>query len=106
MYLLPYMPPNVNFLGLEVEIKIASRSIHVYPIGTSGLVMAAHVHVAHSRDAVVVQTPKHLYRVQAHELVVVPGIAVGMHKENRVGEVIVVVDQICEVYLKRVRWID
>lgn len=54
VHFLPDMPPNVNLLGLVEEVKVAAGTVHVDPVGATGVVMAADVHVAHAGDAVVV----------------------------------------------------
>ena len=97
--LLPHAPPPVNLLGLVEKVKVAARAIHVYPVGAAGLVVAADVHVSQARDAVVVEAFEHLRRVEAEEHVVVPGPAVGVHEDGRVGEVVVVVNDVGEVHL-------
>jgi hypothetical protein len=71
----------------------------VYPIGTPGIVVASHVHVAHARDSLVVEALHDFGGVEAHEHVVVPCVAVGVHEHDRVGEVVIVVDNVAQIYL-------
>lgn len=97
--LLPDALAPVDLLGLVEEVKVAAGAVHVDPVGAAGVVVAAHVHVAEAGDALVVEAVDNLGGVEAHELVVVPGVAVGVHEEGRVGQVIVVVDDVAEVDL-------
>jgi hypothetical protein len=99
VYLFPDVPAPVDFLGLVEKVEVPAGAVHVYPVGAAGVVVAAHVHVAVSRHALVVEAVYHLGGVLAHEDVVVPGVAVGVHEQDGVGEVIVVVDDIAEVDL-------
>jgi hypothetical protein len=102
--LLPDVAPPVYLLGLVEEVKVAARAVHVYPVGAAGVVVAAHVHVAHARDSLVVEALDHLGGVKAEEHVVVPCVTVGVHEDGRVGEVIVVVDDVGEVDLVSFSW--
>lgn len=54
--------------------------------------VAARVHVAHACDARVVEALDRLRAVQPHQDIVVPGIAVRVEEQDRVGEVVVVVN--------------
>jgi hypothetical protein len=99
MYLLPNVLPPVYLFGLAEKVKITTWPVHVNPVWAAWVMVAPYVHVAKARDAVVVQALYHLGCVEAHEHVVMPRALVGMHKEGRVGEVIVVIDDVAEVDL-------
>lgn len=98
---LPDLLSPIDFLGFAEEVKVAAGMVHVYPVGTAGLVVAANVHVAHTGDAVVVEALDHLGGVEAEEHVVVPCVAVGVHEDDGVGKVVVMVNDVGEVHLKR-----
>lgn len=104
MDLLPDVAPPVDLLGLVEEVEVAAGAVHMDPVGAAGVVVAAHVHVAHASDALVVEALDHLRRVEAEQLVIVPGVAVGVHEDGRVGEVVVVVDDVGEVDLVSISW--
>lgn len=93
------MPPIVDLLGLVEEIEVAARSIHVNPIGAARIVVTADVHVAEASNPLMVELLEHLCAVLAHEDVVMPGVAVGMHEDGGVGEVVVVVDEVGQINL-------
>ena len=99
--LVPDALAPVDLLGLVEEVEVAARAVHVDPVGAAGVVVAANVHVAEAGDALVVQAAHDLGSVEAHQLVVVPGMAVGVHEQRRVRQVVVVVDDVAEVYLAR-----
>ena len=99
--LLPDLLSPIDFLGFTEEVKVAAGTVHVYPVGTAGFVVAAHIHVAHAGDTVVVETLDHLGSVEAEEHVVVPCVAVGVHEDDGVGKVVVMVDDVGEVHLER-----
>jgi hypothetical protein len=101
MYLLPNIFAPVDLLRLMEEIEVAAWPIHVYPIRAARFVMAADIHVTQASDAVVIEALDHLRCVEPQELVVVPGVAVGVHEEDGVGELIVVVNYVGEVNLDR-----
>ena len=69
------------------------------PIRAARIVMASYVHVAEAGDAVVVQPVHDLGSIETHHLVVMPCVAMGMHEEGRVGEILVVIDDIAEIHL-------
>ena len=71
----------------------------MYPVRTARVVVASYVHIAHARNALVIQALNHLGGVETEEHIVVPCVAVGVHEEGGVGEVIVVVDDVAEVDL-------
>jgi len=98
--LLPDVTAPVNFLGLVVEVEVAAGAVHVDPVGAAGVVVAAHIHVAHTGNALVVEAFDHGGSVEAEQHVVVPGMAVGMHEDGCVGEVMVVVDEVAEIDLR------
>lgn len=62
------------------------------PVRTAWVLVAARVHVAHACDARVVEALDRLRAVQPHQDIVVPGVAVRVEEEDRVGEVVVVVN--------------
>lgn len=97
--LVPDALAPVDLLGLVEEVKVAAGAVHVDPVRAAGVVVAADVHVAEAGDAGVVEAVDDLGGIEAHELVVVPGVAVGVHEERRVGQVVVVVDDVGEVDL-------
>jgi hypothetical protein len=99
VYLFPNIPAPVYFLGLVEKVEITARAVHVYPIGAAGVVVTAHVHVAMSGHTLVVEALDHLGSVLAHEDIVVPGVAMGMHEHDSIGEVVVVIDDVAEVDL-------
>jgi hypothetical protein len=99
--LVPDALAPVDLLGLVEEVEVAARAVHVDPVGAAGVVVAANVHVAEAGDALVVQAVDDLGGIEAHQLVVVPGMAVGVHEKRRVRQVVVVVDDVAEVYLAR-----
>lgn len=98
--LLPDLFAPVDFLWFVEEVKIAAGTVHVYPVGTARFVVAAHIHVTHAGDAIVVEALDHLGSVEAEEHVVVPCVAVGVHEDDGVGKVVVVVDDVGEVDLE------
>ena len=69
----------------------------VQPFGTAGIPSAAKVHVAFSDDSVCVQARDSLHGVVAEELVVVPGVAVGVHEDEDGREGVVVRYDVGEV---------
>lgn len=69
------------------------------PIRTARVVVTAYVHVAHPRDSFVIEAFYHLPSVEAKEHVVVPRIAMRVHEDGRIGEVIVVVNDVAKIYL-------
>jgi hypothetical protein len=97
--LLPDLLSPVDFLGLVEEVKVAARAVHVYPVWAAGFVVTADVHVAHAGDAVVVEALNHLGGVKAEEHIVMPGVAVGVHEDGGVGQVVVMVDYVGKVHL-------
>jgi hypothetical protein len=99
VYLLPNISPPIDLLGLVEEIKISTGSVHVYPIGTARVVVASYVHVAHACDTLVVEALDDFGGIEAHDHVVVPGVAMGVHEHDGVGEVVVMVDDVAEVHL-------
>jgi hypothetical protein len=99
VYLLPDVLAPIYLLGLVEKVEIPTWSVHVYPVGAAGVVVAAHVHVAVSCDTLVVEAVDHLGSVLAHEDIVVPCVAVSVHEQDGVGEVVVVVDDVAEVDL-------
>lgn len=99
--LLPDRAAPVDFLGLVVEVEVGAGTVHVDPVGAARVVMAAHVHIAHAGDALVVEALEHGGGVETEQHVVVPGAAVGVHEDGRVGKIMVVVDDVAEVDLGR-----
>jgi hypothetical protein len=99
VYLFPDVPAPVDFLGLVEKVEVPAGAVHMYPVGAAGVVVAAHVHVAVSRHALVVEAVYDLGGVLPHEDIVVPGVAVGVHEHDGVGEVVVVVDDVAEIDL-------
>lgn len=97
--LLPDALAPVDLLGLVEEVEVAAWSIHVDPVRAAGVVVASYVHVAEARNAVVVQAIDDLGGVEAHQHVVVPCVTVGVHEQCRVGQVVVMVDDVAEVHL-------
>lgn len=85
MYLLPNVFAPVDLLGLMVKVEVTARSVHVDPIWAARFMVAANIHVPQASHAVVIESPNHLRRVETKELVVVPGVAMGVHEENGVG---------------------
>jgi hypothetical protein len=71
----------------------------MYPVGAPRVVVAAHVHIAHACYALVVEALDHLRGVEAKQHVVVPSVAVRVHEDGRVGEVVIVVDYVGEIDL-------
>jgi hypothetical protein len=61
--------------------------------------MASHVHVAHACDSLMVEALNNFRGIEAHDHVVVPGVAMGVHEHDGIREVIVVVDDVAEVDL-------
>ena len=97
--LLPDVAPPIDLLGLVEEVEVAARAVHVDPVRAARVVVAADVHVAHACNALVVEALDHLRGVEAQEHVVVPGVAVSVHEDGGIGEVVVVVDDVGEVDL-------
>ena len=99
--LVPDALAPVDLLGLMEEVEVAARAVHVDPVRAAGVVVAANVHVAEAGDPLVVQAVHDLGGVEAHQHIVVPGMAVGVHEQRRVRQVVIVVDDVAEVYLAR-----
>ena len=99
MDLLPDALSPVDLLRLVEEVEVAARSVHMDPIRTARVVMASYVHIAEAGDALVVQPIHDLGSIETHNLIVMPCMAMGVHEEGRVGEIIVVIDDVAEVHL-------
>jgi len=69
------------------------------PVRAAWVVMTAYIHVSHTRDTFVVKTLYHLRGVEAKEHVVMPCMAMGVHEDGGIGEVVVVVNDVAEVHL-------
>ena len=80
------------------EVPFRLRSIWVQPVGAARVKVAAGVHVALAGDVGVGDTRDGLGRVEVEEDVVVPGGPMWVEEENGVGEVVVVIDYVGEVY--------
>jgi nitrate reductase NapAB chaperone NapD len=73
----------------------------MYPIRATRLMVTTDVHVSQASNSVVVEALDHLRRVEAEELVIVPGAAVRVHEEDDIGKLVVVVNYVGEVDLER-----
>jgi hypothetical protein len=102
MYLLPDMPPPVYLFRLVVKVKVSPWPVHVYPIWAAGLVVAANVHVTHAGDAVVIKAFDELDSIEAHQHIIVPSVSMGMHEEDSVRKVIIVIDNVRKIHLEAI----
>ena len=87
-----------RLFGLVLQIMPPSGSVDVQPVWTPWVQVAACIEVSLSNDVGVAEEFDGLGRIDVQQDIVVPGRFVRMEKEDHVGQRVVMVDDVGQVY--------
>lgn len=87
-----YLRPRLGDEHLFHLVRVSFRLARVHPVRAAGIPGAAHVEEAFAGYALGREAAHHMGGVEAEHVGVVPGVAVCVHEDHDVGEVVVVVD--------------
>ena len=104
--LLPDGGCEVFLLHLAAGVELGLRPVQVQPVRTPGLLVAAAVEVADAGDVRVAEMADRIRGVGVEQVVVVPGRQVRVEEDGRVGQVVVVVDDVGQVDHGFVAFVD